>query len=125
MGEHKLPKVPTRPSLVIFNMTNAVEGFRPFRSSATEEEREYMDGMRKLLDWIKELEEATDPFAAIVPFIDPSTPDDAQLSLLEWNDPGQKLEGLTAGHFRRLNPQAVFTQKGPHAPDIPEPEGSA
>lgn len=111
MGEHKLPREPIkRPALAIFTMTNAVEAFRPYRNAATEEERQYMDDMKKLLDWIKELEVATDPFAKVVERISAALPDDAMIHLIGTTAPGEDelvAPNLTAGQFRRLNPVAV------------------
>jgi hypothetical protein len=114
MGEHKIPKAtPKRPSMSIFNMKSAVEAFRPFRNAADDDERAYMDDTAKLLAWIEELEAATDPFAAIVPLIDPTVADETPiLAGLTPVETGNALP-LTVGAFRRLNPEAVAAAAKP------------
>lgn len=110
MGEHKLPKpqsaTPKRPSMSIFNLRGTVEAARGVWATLEEDERGYLTDLKNLIAWVDELEAATDPFAKVVPLLDQTVSDETPI-LAAVDAPASTLHDLTAGHFRRLNPNAV------------------
>lgn len=104
MGEHKIPKPtpppPERPGMALFNLRSAVDGARVVWNTLDDETRAYMSDLRKVVEWVDELEKATDPFAAVVPLIDPAVTDDTALFVSGLTED----HSIPAGAFRRLAP---------------------
>lgn len=114
MGEHKLPKPQSspvkRPGAAIFGARSAVAGWKATSAGMDPDTDDFMRALEAILGWVDELEAATDPFAAVVPHLNPGLPDGGRLSLTVTDAvevPSVPLPHLTVGAFRRLNPVAV------------------
>jgi hypothetical protein len=105
MGEHKLPKTPPkRPSADILGMRSSVAAWESQAMGIDPDTNDFMRALRNLIKWVDELESATDPFAAVVPNIDPTAHDSDDIRIMDGPD---LVTTLTVGDFRRLNPAAA------------------